>query len=228
MVAVGAPPESHTISLSREVLPAAAVALGLPADSSIEAVHAAIYRLSSTGEVFSRSVELSIEMVLACCAPSALPRNVHLLYTLIRERDTVEGLVADPVFQAQAQPVADMVRYFAGLVAKAEADRALALALSGSGGAGEADGLRAARARLEDGGASGAGTGLPGGSDTSTYTPASASSSSSSSTATAGSSGTQVPWEESDVLAVLGGGTKTGSWPGAGKAAEAAKEAIGE
>jgi len=242
MTAVGLPSDAATLSLTPEVLPAAATALGLPSTAGQDAVHAAVYRITGTADVFASSISLSCETLLACTAPAVLARNTHLLYALLRERTIIDGLAKDPSFERAASPLAQLVAHFSGLVARAEAERALAAALAGSGGEAEAIALRTAKAKLDAGPPTAAGgmagsapggsrSSLPAGSDgldadTSALAPSSADGTAAG-LAAGGRADFAVSWEEADVLAVLAAGSKSGNWPGSDSAAAVAVASAG-
>ncbi len=110
-------------------------ALPAPADASSPSDEYA--RVSGLVDHYDQCIRICCETLLATCAPVSLPRNISLLYALLRDRAAFDALAADAAFSDAAKPIGDVITHFAEVVRRAEAARALALAKSGSGGADE-------------------------------------------------------------------------------------------
>lgn len=174
--------ESASASASEDAMRAAALA--------VEAARTAY-------EHFDNSLRIVCEAILACCAPSILPSNVHLLYTLLHERGTVvDPLAADPAFADSASGLVEVCDHFGKLLADEEAKRTgkpAALAASGSNATTPAGSDAAAASTPASTGAAASATATTGSTAAATTgTPATASSSSSS-----------VIWEEEEVVELL-------------------------
>ena len=109
--------------------------LPAPVDASSPAEEYA--RVSGLVEHYDQCIRICCETLLATCAPVSLPRNISLLYALLRDRAAFDSLAADAAFSDAAKPIGDVISHFAEVVRRAEAARALALAKTGSGGADE-------------------------------------------------------------------------------------------
>ena len=95
-------------------------------------------RINGLVEHYDQCLRIGCETLLATCAPALLPRNVSLLYALLRERAIIDSLAADGTFaDGTVRALSDVISHFDSVLSKAEAARAIAIAKGGSGGAAE-------------------------------------------------------------------------------------------
>ncbi len=95
-------------------------------------------RVNGLVEHYDQCLRIGCETLLAMCAPALLPRNVSLLYGLLRERSVIDSLAADGTFSdGTVRALSDVITHFDAVITKAEAARAIAIAKGGSGGAEE-------------------------------------------------------------------------------------------
>jgi hypothetical protein len=98
-----------------QVVSAAGGRPGAPALTPAQATATVAY-LTPVLEHLTHCLGVLIELLLACCDPTPLPSNVSVVYNLLREREALEGLAADPAFSDGASALLDIVAHFQSVV----------------------------------------------------------------------------------------------------------------
>lgn len=147
-----------------------------------------LQRLTGLLTHYESCIRVGSEALLAMCAPSSLPRNLDLLYTLLHEHQVVDNLANNPDFEIETRCLLSIITHFSSVLRAEERVRALEHAKTGSGGNAEVEVL--------------------------SKTEVSDSSSDGSSTVNNNNSlfSSIVPWQSVDVLNVLG--TAVHKWKG--------------
>ena len=159
---------------------------------------------------FDECVQMVLDSICAACAPSLLPTNVSLLYTLLHDKKSVlDPLAVDVSFSEASLPLAEAVAHFADVIAGEEIKRGGAgIAAAGSGAANSSGSI--------------GGSSAP---SSAAFLRPSSSSSSPGDTAATASTGTayaspEIIWEATEVLAILTHAART--WRGGGACTEIA------